>query len=127
MALSTRRYANALVVGMAGRLDQDTCEAVRPDLMAHVERAAQDGGAVVLDLSGLEYVSSAGLRCFMLASRQAKAQRGRIAVAAMQPMVSEIFEISHFNLVFQTFPTVREALAAASTEAATAFDQGLPA
>jgi anti-anti-sigma factor len=124
MALSARRYANALVVGMAGRLDQDTCETVRPDLMAHVEKSAHDGGAVVLDLSGLEYVSSAGLRCFMLASRQAKAQRGRIAVAAMQPMVSEIFEISHFNLVFQTFPTVREALAAASTEAATAFDQG---
>ena len=72
----------------------------------------------MLDLSGLEYVSSAGLRCFMLASRQAKAQHGRIVVAALQPMVAEIFEISHFNLVFQVFPTVREALAAASTEAA---------
>ena len=47
----------------------------------------------------------------MLASRQAKAQHGRIVVAALQPMVAEIFEISHFNLVFQVFPTVREALA----------------
>lgn len=123
MALQTRSFANALVIGVAGRLDQDNCEAFRADLMAHVERSAHDGGAVVLDLSGLEYVSSAGLRCFMLASRQAKAQHGRISVAALQPMVAEIFEISHFNMVFQVFLTVREALAAASNEAAAAFDQ----
>lgn len=123
MALPARSYANALVIGVAGRLDQDNCDAFRADLMAHVERSAHDGGAVILDLSGLEYVSSAGLRCFMLASRQAKAQHGRIFVASLQPMVAEIFEISHFNMVFQVFPTVREALAAASTEAAAAFDK----
>jgi anti-anti-sigma factor len=123
MPLPARSYANALVLGVAGRLDQDNCEAFRVDLMAQVERSAQDGGAVILDLSGLEYVSSAGLRCFMLASRQAKAQHGRIFMAALQPMVAEIFEISHFNMVFQVFPSVREALAAASNEAATAYDQ----
>ena len=123
MALPARRYANALVIGVTGRLDQDNCDAFRADLMAHVETAAHDGGAVILDLSALEYVSSAGLRCFMLASRQAKAQHGRIFVAALQAMVAEIIEISHFNMVFQVFPTVREALAAASTEAAAAFDK----
>ena len=123
MIVTSRRFANAVVVLAAGRLDQDTCEAFRGDLMKYVEEAAQGGGAIVLDLSSLEYVSSAGLRCFMLASRQAKAQQGRIFVAHMQPMVEEIFRISHFNLVFQTFPTVREALAASSAEAAAAFDQ----
>lgn len=122
MALNARSYANALVIAVAGRLDQDNCDAFRADLMAHVEKSARDGGAVVLDLAGLEYISSAGLRCFMLASRQAKAQHGRICVAALQPMVAEIFEISHFNLVFQVFPTIAEALAAASSEAALAFD-----
>ena len=122
MALPSRSYANALVVGVAGRLDQDNCDAFRADLMARIEQTAHDGGAVILDLAGLEYVSSAGLRCFMLASRQAKAQHGRILVAAPQPMVAEIFEISHFNMVFQVFPSVREALAAASNEAAAAFD-----
>ena len=123
MALPVRRFANSLVLGVGGRLDQDNCEGFRIDLMAQVEQSAHDGGTVILDLSALEYVSSAGLRCFMLASRQAKAQHGRIFVASLQPMVAEIFEISHFNLVFQVFPTVREALAAASSEAAVAFDQ----
>jgi anti-anti-sigma factor len=124
MNVSSRRYANAVTLRVEGRLDQDTCGGFTTDLMKAVDGAAADGGAVVLDLSGLEYVSSAGLRCFMLASRQAKANRARIAVAALQPMVSEIFEISHFNLVFQVFPTVREALGAVSAEAGAAFDKG---
>src|SRR4051794_40959649 len=123
MKVSSRRYANAVVVKVEGRLDQDTCEAFRSDLMGFVEGAAHDGGAIVLDLSALEYVSSAGLRCFMLASRQAKSQHGKIFVAALQPMVAEIFAISHFNLVFQVFPSVREALGAVSTEAASAFEK----
>jgi anti-anti-sigma factor len=123
MNVSSRRFANTVVLRVEGRLDQDTCVAFTTDLMKSVD-VASDSGAVVLDLSGLEYVSSAGLRCFMLASRQAKANHARIAVAALQPMVSEIFEISHFNLVFQVFPTVREALGAVSAEAGAAFDKG---
>lgn len=124
MNVSSRRFANAVVLRVEGRLDQDTCAAFTTDLMKSVDTAAAEGGAVVLDLSGLEYISSAGLRCFMLASRQAKAQHAKIAVAALQPMVAEIFQISHFNLVFQVFPTVREALGAVSAEAAAAFEKG---
>jgi anti-anti-sigma factor len=123
MIVTSRRYANALSVHVAGRLDQDTCEAFRADIMRFVDEAAHGGGAIVLDLSALEYVSSAGLRCFMLASRQAKVHHGRIFVAALQPMVAEIFEISHFNLVFQVFPTVREAMAAVSVDAIAAYEK----
>ncbi|APV49517.1 hypothetical protein BWI17_07385 [Betaproteobacteria bacterium GR16-43] len=123
MTVTPRRYANAVVLSVAGRLDQDTCDDFRVELMKHVEQTARDGGAIVLDLEGLEYVSSAGLRCFMLASRQAKTQHGRIVVASLQSMVAEIFEISHFNLVFQVFPAVREALAATSADALAAFEK----
>lgn len=123
MNVTSRRFANAVVVRAAGRLDQDTCETFRGDLLRYVDEAVRGGGAIVLDLSGLEYVSSAGLRCFMLASRQAKAQHGRIYVAALQPMVAEIFEISHFNLVFQVFPSVRDAIGAVSPEATTAYEK----
>jgi anti-anti-sigma factor len=124
MNVSARSFASAVVLQVSGRLDQDTCEAFRGDLMKHVDTASQSSGAIVLDLSKMEYVSSAGLRCFMLASRQAKARQARLFVAALQPMVKEIFEISHFNLVFQVFPTVREALGSVSADAATAYGKG---
>jgi anti-anti-sigma factor len=124
MNVTSRRFGNAVVLHVEGRLDQDTCVDFTNDLMKVVDTASHEGGAVVLDLAGLEYVSSAGLRCFMLASRQAKTRQSRVFVAALQPMVAEIFTISHFNLVFQVFPTVREALGAVSSEAAAAFDKG---
>jgi anti-anti-sigma regulatory factor len=42
----------------------------------------------------------------------------------MQPVVAEIFQISRFHLVFDIFPSLRDALAAVSPEAARAFDRG---
>jgi anti-sigma B factor antagonist len=78
---------------------------------------------VVFDLAGLEYVSSAGLRCFMLAAKQARAHGGKILIAAMQPVVAEIFEISRFSMILEAFPTVRTALESLSQESALAYDR----
>ena len=124
MNVVARRYANAVVLQVGGRLDQDTCEAFRGELMKAVEEAIAVGAALILDLSGVEYVSSAGLRCFVIASRRMKAAKGRILVAALQPMVAEIFEISHFDALMDVHSTVPNALAAVSAEAAAAYGGG---
>jgi anti-sigma B factor antagonist len=124
MKLSQRRYGDALVLSPAGRLDHDSSETFRAELQSLLEGSARDGHCIVLDLSALEYVSSAGLRCFSLAAKQARAQGGKIVVAAMSPLVAEIFQISHFNMLFEIHRGLREALAAVSQRAAAAFDQG---
>jgi anti-anti-sigma factor len=123
MSLVHRNYGKARVLAPKGRLDHDNCEAFRADIAPHLEPCARDGESLVLDLSGLEYVSSAGLRCLMLAAKEAGARNSRVMVAAMQPVVAEIFQISRFNLVFEVFPTLREALASISPQAADAFDR----
>jgi anti-anti-sigma regulatory factor len=51
-----------------------------------------------------------------------KAQGGALAVADLQPVVREIFEISRFNLVLEVFPTLREALTKLSPAALAAFE-----
>ena len=124
MPLAHRLYDNALVLSPTGRLDHDNCEAFREELAPFLERSAKEHLSIVLDLAGLEYVSSAGLRCFMLAAKQAKAQNSRIVIASMQPVVAEIFQIARFNLVFEAYPKVRDALASLSPGAAAAFDRG---
>jgi len=58
----------------------------------------------------------------MLASKQAKAQRGALGIAALQPAVGEIFDISRFTMVLDVFPSVREGLAQISPPALAAFD-----
>jgi anti-anti-sigma factor len=124
MALSHRNYAKVRVVAPVGRLDHDNCEAFRNDLAPHLDACLHEGQALIFDLSRLEYVSSAGLRCLMLAARQAVSRSGRLVITSLQPLVAEIFQISRFNLVFDVFPTMREALASVSSEAVEAFERG---
>ena len=124
MPLSHKNYGAARVLAPKGRLDHDNCEAFQADLRPHAEACAKEGTVMVLDMSGLEYVSSAGLRCLMIAAREAKGRAARIVVAAMQPVVAEIFQISRFNLVLEVFPTVRDALASVSPQAVAAFERG---
>ena len=124
MALPSEVFGNALVLNVVGRLDQDNCESFQRNLAPHLKAATQGTLKIVLDLSELEYVSSAGLRCFMLAAKEAKTHDGQIVVAALQPMVAEIFQISRFDLLIPVFPTLRAALASVSADAAAAFDRG---
>jgi anti-sigma B factor antagonist/stage II sporulation protein AA (anti-sigma F factor antagonist) len=64
---------------------------------------------ILLDFSGVDYISSAGLRVLMMASRRSKAQKGTFAIAAMQPMVQEVFAISRFNLIVPCYASVESA------------------
>jgi anti-sigma B factor antagonist len=124
MDLAPRSIADVLVLAPAGRLDHESVDAFRTGLQPLLDAALQAGQRVLFDLSGLDYVSSAGLRCFMLAAKQASAKNGKIAVAAPRPVVAEIFEISRFNMVLRVFPSMREALGFLSADAAAAFERG---
>jgi anti-anti-sigma factor len=114
MGLDHARFADVVVLSPKGRVDHATAEGLRTDLAPHLARCAAGHDHVVLDFSGVDYISSAGLRVLMLAAKQARAQNGFLAVAAVQPLVQEILEISKFTLVLRTLPSVREAVAAAS-------------
>jgi anti-sigma B factor antagonist len=124
MALAHRSYGTARVVSPRGRLDHENCESFQRDLAAELEACARERAALVLDLAGLEYVSSAGLRCLMIVARQASSHNGRVVLAAAQPVVAEILRISRFDLVLPVFGTTREALASVSPGAVQAFDRG---
>ena len=113
MELLSTRHGDALVLSPRGRIDHASAEAFKTALAPHLAGAGP-GHPLVLDLGAVDYIASIGLRALMLASRQARAQGGTIAVAALQPLVREIFEISKFTLVFPCFPTVAAALAGAA-------------
>ena len=93
---------------------------IRVDRLIAALRAGYD--RVVIDLSGVEYISSVGLRVLMVASKAAKTHGRTLAVCGLQPVVREIFEISRFNLVLKVFPALREALTAVSPAALAAFE-----
>jgi len=122
MELQSRRFADTLILAPVGRIDHANAELLREALAPHMLRCAAGQDQLVLDLSGVDYISSAGLRVLMLARKQAKVQGGTLVVAGLQPVVREIFEISRFTVVFEVFPSARDALARISPSAAAAFD-----
>ena len=122
MILTDTRYADVVVLALKGRLDQTTAEDVRTELAPPMARCAEGQDHGVLDLTAVDYVSSASLRVFMLAAKQAKAQQGYLALVEVQPLVQEILEISKFTLILKILPSVRDALAEASPAALAAFE-----
>jgi anti-sigma B factor antagonist len=122
MHISQERYGDALVLALSGRIDNSTTEGLKTGLDAYVAACKNGGDRLVLDFTKVEYISSVGLRILMLAAKQAREQGGTIVVAAMQPVVREIFEISRFNLVFECLGTVRDALAKISPQGVAAYD-----
>jgi anti-anti-sigma factor len=106
--IGERRDGDILILSPAGRIDNDTSTDFQARLLAALAPAA----AVLVDFSTVEYISSAGLRALMMGSKQAKATKGRLAVAALGPVVKEIFEISRFSMVVQVFDTPADALTA---------------
>ena len=120
MDVTTRHFGNVAVVAATGRIDQSSASALEAALSPFW--ANSDIASLVLDFSAVEYISSVGLRVLMIAARQMRGRRARIAVTGLQAVVAEIFAISRFNTVLEVFPTVRDALVALSTEAAAAYD-----
>ena len=112
MELPSSYLGSVLVLAVRGRLDHAHAKEFETALAPHLVGCGLDGTPVVLDFSHVAYISSVGLRVLLLAAKQVKAQQGKIAVAALTPIVTEVFQVSHFNLVLRVFPDV----AAAATE-----------
>lgn len=109
MEIIRKTVGVSVVLAPVGRIEMTTADPFREQVMAALD-GLTGGGAVIIDCAHLDYVSSAGLRALMIASKTAKAKSLGLGVAAMQPVVREIFQISRFDLVVACFDTVRGAL-----------------
>ena len=122
MECQTQELANVMLVRIAGRVDHTTAKRLEDQLLPQLDSAAGVDGKVVLDLSNLDYMSSAGLRVLTLAAKHCQKQQREIVVAALQPLLQEVFRISRFDTVFKVFKTVQEALETIAPAAASVYE-----
>ena len=122
MQFSSLRFADIVVGAPVGQIDHPNAAALERALAPIVGQAAAGGAAVVLDFSGVGYISSMGLRVLMIVAKDLRSGSARIAVAALQPTVAEIFDIARFAHVVEVFPSVRAALQALSAPALAAYE-----
>ena len=123
MQFSSIQYANVVVAAPIGRIDHTVATALEDALAPLLGQPAGNPG-LVLDFGGVDYISSVGLRVLMIATRALRGRGARIAAAALQPAVREIFSVSRFDRVVEIFPTVHAALSAISPASAAAWDSG---
>lgn len=65
---------------------------------------------IVLDMTAVNYVSSAGLRVLLQGSKSLKKTDGEIVLFGMNSTVKEVFHLSGFDSLFRTFRSENEAL-----------------
>ncbi len=107
MEILESKSGGALVLAIKGRVDAQSSAAAQQQILSLLDRGET---RLVLDLSGLGYVSSAGLRVFMTAGKRLNSVKGKLAFCSLQEGTSELFEIAGFTSLFPIFPTVEEAV-----------------
>ena len=98
------------VLPLKGEIDLHVSPIVTASLTAMIEKKPE---RMVIDLSDVTYIDSAGLAALIQAMQKVEAYGGKILLAGLQETVRSIFEISRLDQVFQIFPDADTALAAA--------------
>ena len=117
LSIDYQDYADCRVVSVTGRVDHTNSTQFLDNLSAHAEEA----GGMVIDLSRLDFITSAGLRALLMAHRTIAAKDGHMAVAGVTGSVREVFRISKFDALLNVTDSVAEGVAQISNAASTAF------
>lgn len=105
--IHTNKEGNGTVVQLQGKVDATSAPSVEQALVSVIDQGEK---RLVLDCAGLDFISSAGLRSLLLAVKKMKAAGGGISLAALQPNVKEVFDISGFSALFTIHGSRADAL-----------------
>ena len=93
MIINIRTEQDVTYFELTGRMDTNTS----PELQSKLEEYySKEGFQLVLDFSGLEFVSSSGLRVLLLTQKKAKALNGKMVIRQVNPEIMEVFEMTGF-------------------------------
>jgi anti-sigma B factor antagonist len=108
MKVDVRTLDDVTVVDLDGELDGKTA----PDVQEQLGPLIQAGGRLILDMTHVPYMSSAGLRVLLMLYRQAAANKGRIALVGLSEELSDTMSVTGFLSFFTTCDTLESAMEA---------------
>jgi len=108
MEINVKSIGEVTVVEISGDIDSNTA----PQTQEQVLPLAQPGSKILLDLNGVEYMSSAGLRMLLSMYRQISRGSGGIVLVGLGEEIKDTMSITGFLNFFTTRDTVDEGLQA---------------
>ncbi len=111
MELTVSKVDGATIIEVVGRVDGATAKEFEEKITEGVPDDAP--GAVVCDISGVEYISSAGLRAVLVVAKRFQKLKKPFSVCGHAGPVAEVFRISGFEKIISMHATREEALASA--------------
>lgn len=113
MEVAITRQAGLVIVTASGRLSSAAAGEFQSQLLAALEPRPS---ALLVDFTGLKFISSSGLRALILAAKHVRGDDYRVHLCGMIAAIHEIFEVSGLLRIFVAHPS-REAGMAAAAEA----------
>src|SRR5262245_9510794 len=107
MDISEDRKAGAAILALSGKLDATTAKTFEEKILQVINSGAQ---RLIVDRSLLEYVSSAGLRVFLLAAKRLRANDGKIALCGLQDHIRQVFDLAGFSSTLSIYGSRDEAI-----------------
>ena len=106
-SLTTEKSGQTLIISAKGRIDGANATEVQGVLSGAFEPGIK---LMLLDLGGLTYISSAGLRVIMLTARTLDRSGAKFAVGSPSGPIREVFQISGFDQIIPIFDSQAEAI-----------------
>ncbi len=97
------------ILRVGGRIDFESALDFEQRINSMIQ---EEGDCFIIELSEVELLSSAGLRVLLSTAKRISHRNASLGLAAPSHVVRQVFEISHFNLLFKIFPSVLEAVTA---------------
>ena len=107
MDISEDRKADAVILALSGKLDATTAKTFEDRILGVINSGTQ---RLVVDLSQLDYVSSSGLRVFILAAKRLQTVDGKIVLCSMKDHVRQVFDLAGFSSMLSIYASRDEAM-----------------
>ena len=104
------REQSSLIIAPEGRLDFDSAPEFQNQVEAAIEQAQAMGLSLVIHCTRLHYISSAGLRAFLVAARSAKTRQVKLLACGLSQPVREVFDLSGFSQLIPLCENLEQAL-----------------
>ena len=106
MEVELRQQGDVTVATLFGELDGRSAPDVQEKLLALPE----PDGKLLLDMGGVSYISSAGLRALLMLYRQIEGQDGRVGLVRLPESIKDMMTVTGFLDFFAAYETIDEAL-----------------